>query len=110
MMRYAPGETDSEKKKMYFFKKGLNTRLKVALSGHTWYTLQEMINKVLEMERDCLEADALYKEKKPPVQEHVSCPGTLETMCSRALAASPSCCPWSHTYFEPQRWYLHRQL
>ena len=27
MMRYAPGEIDSEKKKMYFFKKGLNTRL-----------------------------------------------------------------------------------
>ena len=39
MMRYAPGEIDSEKKKMYFFKKGLNTRLKVALLGHTCYTL-----------------------------------------------------------------------
>ena len=64
MMRYAPSETDSEKKKMYFFKKGLNTRLKVAFLGHTCYTLQDMINKVLEMERDHLEADALYKEKK----------------------------------------------
>ena len=64
MMRYALGETDSEKKKMYFFKKGLNTRLKVALSGHTYYTLSEMINKVLEMERDRLEANTLYKEKK----------------------------------------------
>ena len=63
MMRYAPGETDSEKK-MYFSKKGLNKRLKVALSGHTCYTLREMINKVLVMERDRLEADALYKEKK----------------------------------------------
>ena len=29
MMQYAPSETDSEKKKMYFFKKGLNTRIKV---------------------------------------------------------------------------------
>jgi len=64
MMRYAPGETDSEKKKMYFFKKGLNKHLKVALSGHIGYTLQEMINKVLVMERYCLEANALYKEKK----------------------------------------------
>jgi len=64
MMRYAPSETDSEKKKMYFFKKGLNTRLKLALSGHTCYTLREMINKTLEMERDRQEADALYKEKK----------------------------------------------
>ena len=64
MMRYAPSEIDSEKKKMYFFKKGLNTRLKVALSGHTCYTLWEFINKVLVMERDRLEANALYKEKK----------------------------------------------
>ena len=63
MMTYAPDETDSEKK-MYFFKKGLNTCLKVALSGHTCYILQEMINKVLVMERDHLEAKALYKEKK----------------------------------------------
>ena len=63
MMGYALGETDSEKK-MYFFRKGLNTCLKVALSGHTCYTLHEMINKVLVMERDHLEADALYKEKK----------------------------------------------
>jgi N-glycosylase/DNA lyase len=31
MMRYAPGETDTEKKKMYCFKKGLNSHLKVAL-------------------------------------------------------------------------------
>jgi hypothetical protein len=64
MMRYAPGETDTEKKKMYYFKKGLNSRLKVALSGHACRTLREMVNKVLEMERDRLEADALHKEKK----------------------------------------------
>ena len=64
MMRYAPGETDSEKKKMYFFKKGLNTHIKVALSGHTCYTMREMIKKTMEMELDNLEADALYKEKK----------------------------------------------
>jgi hypothetical protein len=64
MMRYAPGETDIEKKKMYYFKKGLNSRLKVALSGHACRTLREMVNKVLEMERDRLEADALHKEKK----------------------------------------------
>ena len=49
---------------MYFFKKGLNTCLKVALSSHTCYTLWEMINKVLMMERDSLEANALYKDNK----------------------------------------------
>ena len=64
MMRYTLGEIDSEKKKMYFFKKGLNTCLKVALSSHTCYTLREMIKKTLEMERDHLEADTNYKEKK----------------------------------------------
>ena len=63
-MRYAPDESNTEKKKMYFFKKGLSTRLKVALSGHTCYTLREMVNKALEMQRDRLEADAQYKEKK----------------------------------------------
>jgi hypothetical protein len=36
MMRYASGETDTEKKKMYCFKKGLNPRLKVVLSGHAF--------------------------------------------------------------------------
>jgi hypothetical protein len=64
MMRYAPGETDTDKKKMYCFKKGLNSRLKVALSGHACHTLREMVNKVLEMERDRLEANALHREKK----------------------------------------------
>jgi hypothetical protein len=63
MMRYAPGETDTEKK-MYCFKKGLNSRLKVALSGHACRTLREMVNKVLEIERDRLEVDAFHKEKK----------------------------------------------
>jgi hypothetical protein len=64
MMRYAPGEIDTEKKKMYCFKKGLNSHLKMALSGHACRTLCEMVNKVLEMERDRLEADAVHKEKK----------------------------------------------
>jgi hypothetical protein len=64
MMRYAPGETDTEKKKMYCFKKGLNSHLKVALLGHACRTLREMVNKMLEMERDRLEADAHHKEKK----------------------------------------------
>jgi hypothetical protein len=63
MMRYAPGEIDTKNKKMYYFKKGLNSCLKVALSGHAYCTLREMVNKVLEMERDRLEADTLHKEK-----------------------------------------------
>jgi hypothetical protein len=64
MMWYAPEETSSNKKKMYHYKKGLNSRLKIALSGHECRTLQQMINKVLEMERDRLEADAQRERKE----------------------------------------------
>jgi hypothetical protein len=63
MMRYAPEETSSDKK-MYHYKKGLNSRLKIALSGHECHTLRQMINKVLEMERDLLEADAQRERKE----------------------------------------------
>jgi hypothetical protein len=58
MMRYTPKETSSDKKKMYHYKKGLKSHLKIALSGHECHTLRQMINKVLDMERDRLEADA----------------------------------------------------
>jgi hypothetical protein len=56
MMWYAPEETSTDKK-MYHYKKGLNSCLKIALSGHECRTLQQMINKVLEMEIDHLETD-----------------------------------------------------
>jgi hypothetical protein len=64
MMWYAPEETSSNKKKMYHYKKGLNSCLKIALSGHECRTLRQMINKVLEMERDRLEADAQRERKE----------------------------------------------
>ncbi|XP_066373057.1 uncharacterized protein [Miscanthus floridulus] len=64
MMRYAPDETSTKNMKMYFFKKGLNTHIKLGVSGHTCYTLRKMVNKAMEIERDHLETDALYKEKK----------------------------------------------
>jgi hypothetical protein len=63
MMRYALEETSTDKK-MYHYKKGLNSRLKIYLSGHECRTLQQMINKVLEMERDHLEADAQRERKE----------------------------------------------
>jgi hypothetical protein len=64
MMRYAPEETSTDKKKMYHHKKGLNSCLKIALSGHECRTLRQMINKVLEMERGRLEADAQRERKE----------------------------------------------
>jgi hypothetical protein len=39
MMWYAPEETNSDKK-MYHYKKGLNSCLKIALSGHECHTLR----------------------------------------------------------------------
>jgi hypothetical protein len=39
MMRYAPEETNTDKKKMYHYKKGLNSCLKITLSGHECHTL-----------------------------------------------------------------------
>jgi len=65
MMRYAPREcVVDEKSKMYYFRKGLNTRIKLALSGNPSYTLREMINKTIEIEKDRLEADALNINRK----------------------------------------------
>jgi hypothetical protein len=40
MMQYAPKETSSNKKKMYHYKKGLNSRPRIALSGHECHTLR----------------------------------------------------------------------
>jgi hypothetical protein len=49
---------------MYHYKKRLNSCLKIALSGHECHTLRQMINKVLQMERDRLEADAQRERKE----------------------------------------------
>jgi hypothetical protein len=91
MMRYAPGETNIEKKKMYFFKKGLNSRLKIALSGHTCHTLREMINKMLKMERDRLEVDALHKEKKEKKRQAESSSHTLSSQRPRGPTPPQFC-------------------
>nr|AAD22157.1 hypothetical protein [Sorghum bicolor] len=114
-MRYAPDESNTEKKKMYFFKKGLSTRLKVALSGHTCYTLREMINKALEMERDRLEADAQYKEKKrrsesssrgpAPQRPRAHVPPPSRPRSAQGAAPAPSRGGGTHTgnYHRPLR-------
>jgi hypothetical protein len=79
MMRYALAETQTEKQKMYFFKKGLSIHIKLGMSGHTCYTLREMIDKALEIERDRMEADAIYNEKKRRSE------GTSRTSASQRL-------------------------
>ncbi|XP_066373068.1 uncharacterized protein [Miscanthus floridulus] len=100
MMRYAPNETGIEKKKMYFLKKGLNTRIKLGMSGHTCHTLRKIVNKAMEVERDRLKADALYKEKKrktesssrtlAPQKPCANVPSILRPCTTQGAAPAPS--------------------
>jgi hypothetical protein len=85
MMRYAPKETSTDKKKMYHYKKGLNSCLKIALSGHECRTLQQMINKVLEMERDHLEANTQRERKEKRCQGE----GSSRTLAPRQRGSVP---------------------
>jgi hypothetical protein len=109
MMRCALGETDTEKKK-YYFKMGLNSRLKVALSGHACRTLREMVNKVLEMERDHLEVDTLHKEKKRRFKSSSRGPASQRPRAHVLPPPPLSLHLGRNDHFEPWRWYLHRQL
>jgi hypothetical protein len=84
MMWYAPEETSSDKK-MYHYKKGLNSRLKIALSGHECHTLWQMINKVLEMERARLEADAQRERKEKRRRGK----GSSRTLAQRQCGSAP---------------------
>jgi len=86
-MRYAPDETDTEKKKMYFFKKGLNVRVRLGLSGHACKSLREMLNKSIEIERDRMEADAIFKERKRRAEGSSRAPASQR---SRGSASQPS--------------------
>jgi hypothetical protein len=86
MMQYAIEETSSNKKKMYHYKKGLNSHLKIALSGHECHTLQQMINKLLEMERNHLEADAQRERKEKRRRGE----GSSGTLTQRHRGSAPS--------------------
>jgi hypothetical protein len=92
MMWYAPKETSSNKKKMYHYKKRLNSCLKIALSGHECHTLRQMINKVLQMERDRLEADAQRERKEKRHRGE----GSSHTLVQRQRGSAP---PQSRSHF-----------
>jgi hypothetical protein len=55
LMRYVPNDTNTEKKKVYWFRKGLHKGLAHHLSAHDCRTLRSIINKALIVERSRLE-------------------------------------------------------
>jgi hypothetical protein len=55
MMRYAPDDTNTEKKKVYWFRKGLHRGMAHHLVAHDCSTLRTMIDKALIVERSRLE-------------------------------------------------------
>jgi hypothetical protein len=55
LMRYVPDDTDTEKKKVYSFRKGLHKGMAHHLSAHDCPTLRSIIDKALIVERSRLE-------------------------------------------------------
>ncbi|CAN6275287.1 unnamed protein product [Urochloa humidicola] len=51
LMRYAPNETNTEKKKIYYFRKGLHHGMKLHLEAHDVTTLHQLIGKALKVEK-----------------------------------------------------------
>jgi hypothetical protein len=54
-MRYVPDDTNTEKKKVYWFKKGLHHGMAHHLAAHDCLTLRSIIDKALIVERSRLE-------------------------------------------------------
>jgi hypothetical protein len=55
LMRYVPDDTDTKKKKVYWFRKGLHKGMAHHLSAHDYPTLRSIIDKALIIERSRLE-------------------------------------------------------
>ncbi|XP_072146524.1 uncharacterized protein [Setaria viridis] len=55
LMRYAPGDSNTEKKKMYWFRKGLHWGIEIHLSAHDCPTLHALVGKALQVEKLRLE-------------------------------------------------------
>jgi hypothetical protein len=55
LMRYVPDDTNTEKKKVYWFRKGLHRGMAHHLAAHDCPTLRSIIDKALIVERSRLE-------------------------------------------------------
>jgi hypothetical protein len=64
LMRYVPDDTNTEKKKVYWFRKGLHRGVAHHLVAHDYPTLRSIINKALIVERSRLEYVEVRGSKK----------------------------------------------
>jgi hypothetical protein len=55
LMSYVPDDTNTEKKKVYWFRKGLHRGIAHHLTAHDCLTLRSLIDKALIVERSSLE-------------------------------------------------------
>jgi hypothetical protein len=63
LMRYVPDDTNTEKKKIYWFRKGLHKGMAHHLSVHDCLTLRSIIDKALIVERSRLEYMEVHGSK-----------------------------------------------
>ncbi|NP_001169833.1 uncharacterized protein LOC100383725 [Zea mays] len=101
MMRYAPDETSTDKKKQYWFKQGLHRALRTHLATHDFPSLCHMVSKAIVVERERLDYEdsvgfrrkrtgppnRLGPSQRPQTGLHQSSRGTP---CPSASVPSPS--------------------
>jgi hypothetical protein len=63
-MSYVPDDTNTEKKKVYWFKKGLHRGMAHHLAAHDCRTLHSIIDKALIVERSRFEYVEVSRSKK----------------------------------------------
>ena len=64
LMRYALEDSDTEKKKMYWYRKGLHRVMAHHLSAHDCLTLHELIGKALRVEKSRLKYVEVRGDKR----------------------------------------------
>ncbi|CAN6231775.1 unnamed protein product [Urochloa humidicola] len=74
-MRYAPDDTDTEKKKIYYYKRGLHRGMKLNLEAHDFTSLHQLIGKALRVEKVRMECEnASLRDRKRKVEQFRSGP------------------------------------
>ncbi|XP_072150052.1 uncharacterized protein [Setaria viridis] len=74
LMRYAPDDTNTEKKKMYWFRKGLHHGMEMHLAMHDCQNLHALVGKVLRVEKSWLE----YEESRDFKRKTTTVPSATE--------------------------------
>jgi hypothetical protein len=66
-MRYVPDDTNTKKKKVYWFRKGLHKGMAHHLAAHDCPTLRSIIDKALTVERSRLEYVEVRESKSKSI-------------------------------------------